>query len=68
MSETDDEQLSLLRKYRDRIFGARRVYDPALDDPEHDAGEPVLTEEDLAGRSEDSEPIEQHVNLRDDES
>jgi hypothetical protein len=59
----DEDRVSL----RDRIFGARRVYDPALDDPEHDDGEPVLTDEDLAGRTEDSETIEAHVNLKDDE-
>lgn len=40
--------------------------DPALDDPKHEDGEPVLTDEDLAGRLEDAEPLTSHVNLRDD--
>jgi hypothetical protein len=39
---------------------------PELDDPEHVEGEPELTDDDLAGRLEEAEPITSHVNLRDD--
>lgn len=39
---------------------------PALDDPEHITDEPELTDEDLAGRLEDSEDIMKHINLKDD--
>lgn len=41
---------------------------PELDDPEHIDGEPEITDEDLAGRLEDSEAITAHVNLRDEDS
>lgn len=41
---------------------------PALDDPEHEDDEPELTEEDLAGRPESSEPLEDHTNLKDDDA
>lgn len=41
--------------------------DPALDDPEHDDGEPTLTDEDLAGRLEGCEQITSHILLRDDD-
>lgn len=39
---------------------------PELDDPEHVEGEPELTDDDLAGRLEEAEPITSHVNLQDD--
>jgi hypothetical protein len=44
------------------------TFAPELDDPEHVDGEPELTDEDLAGRLEDSEPLAAHVNLRDDDA
>lgn len=40
---------------------------PDLDDPDHEDDEPEITDEDLAGRLEDSEDITKHINLKDDE-
>jgi hypothetical protein len=36
-----------------------------LDDPEFEDDEPELTDEDLEGRKEGSEPLEHHTNLKD---
>jgi hypothetical protein len=41
---------------------------PELDDPDHIDGEPELTDEDLAGRLEDVEPLTSHVNLKDEDA
>lgn len=41
--------------------------EPHLDDPEFEDDEPELTDEDLEGRLDDSEPIEQHIHLKDDD-
>lgn len=43
------------------------THEPHLDDPEFEDDEPELTEEDLSGRLESSEPLEKHTNLKDDD-
>lgn len=50
---------------RPRFMKTRRLRDPALDDPTHDDAEPQLTDDDLSGRSDGSEPLETHVGLSD---
>lgn len=39
--------------------------EPELDDPDHETQEPVLTDEDLAGRLSGARPIECHKHLGD---
>jgi ABC-type uncharacterized transport system permease subunit len=44
---------------------APHLADPALDDPDHVSDEPMITNEDLIGRTQGSATLEEHTGLKD---